>query len=122
MPFRFRLGLKKSLSICEIIFDISYVRFLETSKGIDSVFSAIECCINTFEDILFHNRCTYLRKEIIAFAVCFAAFVLALPNVFEGGIYFYKLMDWYTCVQSLAILMAVEVIVVLWIYGSTNLR
>ena len=91
-------------------------------KGIDSVFSAIECCINTLEDILFHQGSTYIKKEIIALAVCFAAFVLALPNVFEGGIYFYKLMDWYTCVQSLAILMAVEVIVVLWIYGSAQLR
>ena len=95
---------------------------LDAYKGIDSVFSAIECCINTVEDILFHNGHKYLRKETTAFIVCFAAFLLALPNVFEGGIYFYKLMDWYTCVQSLAILMAVEVIVVLWIYGSTNLR
>ena len=63
-----------------------------------------------------------IRKEVIAFGVCLSAFFLAMPNVFEGGIYFYKLMDWYTCVQSLAILMAVEVIVVLWIYGSNSLR
>ena len=26
-------------------------------------------------------------------------------------------MDWYTCVQSLAILAAIEVCVVLWVYG-----
>ena len=101
---------------------VAHKKILEALKGIDSVFSAIECCINTLEDILFHNGYKYIRKETIAFVVCFAAFLLALPNVFEGGIYFYKLMDWYTCVQSLAILMAIEVIVVLWIYGSTNLR
>ena len=67
-------------------------------------------------------RFSDIRKEIIAFVVCLSAFFLALPNVFEGGIYFYKLMDWYTCVQSLAILMAVEVIVVLCIYGAKSLR
>ena len=112
--------------------------------GIDSVFSSVECCNNALEDIL-HNQgykgmslpknkwsdilvetdnlhnILAIRKEFIALAVCAVAFCLALPNVFDGGIYFYKLMDWYTCVQSLAIMAAVEVVVVLWIYGSTNL-
>lgn len=89
--------------------------------GIDSVFSSVECCNNALEDILHNQGYKAVRKEFIALAVCAVAFCLALPNVFDGGIYFYKLMDWYTCVQSLAIMAAVEVVVVLWIYGSTNL-
>ena len=31
-------------------------------------------------------------------------------------------MDWYTCVQSLSILAAIEVCTALWIFGAGNLR
>ena len=73
-----------------------------------SVASSTDCCLG-------------FSKEMIAAGVCLCGFVLALPNVTQGGIYFYKLMDKYTCVQSLAILSAVEVVVVLWIFGAGNL-
>ena len=54
--------------------------------------------------------------------MCLVGFCGAIPLTFDGGIYLYKLMDWYTCVQSLSILAAIEVCVTLWVFGAGRLR
>ena len=63
-----------------------------------------------------------IRRELVAGVVCLAAFALATPNMFQGGIYLYKLLDWYTAVQSLAILAAFEICVICWIYGPEKIK
>ena len=87
--------------------------------GIDSIFSSVEVVNSTIIDIMGSKR---LNRETVAGIVCLVLFGLSLPNIFNGGIYYYKLLDWYTCVQSVAIIGAIEVVTVLWIYGGTQLR
>ena len=87
--------------------------------GIDSVFASVEVVLSTIMDSI---RSKKIKREMMAGLVCFTLFLATIPNCFQGGIFFYKLLDWYTCVQSLAIIGTLEVIVVLWIYGAKNLR
>ena len=42
--------------------------------------------------------------------------------ILQGGIYLYKLLDWYTAVQSLAILAAFEIVVICWIFGPEKIK
>jgi len=89
--------------------------------GIDSIFSSIECVNNSINDLLQQRGYKTVRLELIALAVCLVGFCGAIPLTFDGGIYLYKLMDWYTAVQSLSILAAAEVCTALWIFGAGNL-
>ena len=89
--------------------------------GIDSVFSSVEVINTTIADLM-RERSKPYRKEIIAGFVCFVLFLVAVPNMFDGGIYLYKLLDWYVAVQSLAILAAIETVAICWIYNPYRLR
>ena len=93
--------------------------------GIDSVFSSVEVVVTTIVDMLptapTKAKFVYSRYIVTGF-VCLSLFLLTLPNCFNGGIYFYKLMDWYTCLQSLMIIGALEVVAILWIFGAKRLR
>jgi len=88
--------------------------------GIDSVFSSVEVVNTTVADFMLENS-RPIRRELIALFVCLVSFGVAVPNMFDGGIYLYKLLDWYTAVQSLAVLAAIEVVVICWIYNPFKL-
>ena len=77
--------------------------------------------INTTVVDVMLDRAQPFRRELIALVVCLVSFVCAVPHMFDGGIYLYKLMEWYTAVQSLAILAAIEVVVICWIYNPYRL-
>ena len=86
--------------------------------GIDSVFSSVEVVNQTIIDRMNTKK---FGRETVAFVVCLVLFFLTIPNMYSGGIYLYKLLDWYTCVQSVAIIGALEVVTVLWFFGARNL-
>lgn len=87
--------------------------------GIDSVFSSVEVVVSAMIDQFGVKK---VSRELISAVICIVLFSMTLPNCFNGGIYFYKLLDWYTCVQSVAIIGCLEVVTVLWIYGARKLR
>ena len=45
-------------------------------------------------------------------------FTMSLPTVFGNGIYYFKLMDSYTCVIALMLVASVEVVSISWWYGA----
>lgn len=62
----------------------------------------------------------YLRNRKVLFTagMCFVEFLLGLPCIFEGGIYWLQIMDWYCSTFSLMLLSLTECVVIGWIYGA----
>ena len=62
-----------------------------------------------------------LRKEVLVGIVCVVAFLLGLPNIFQGGIYFFKIIDKFSSGVSLMLVAFFEVIAITWFYGGKRL-
>ncbi|XP_018020299.1 sodium- and chloride-dependent GABA transporter ine isoform X2 [Hyalella azteca] len=90
--------------------------------GIDSQFATVEVIVTSLQDAF----PTWIKKklrrhEILAFLVCLFCFTLGLPNLFEGGIYYFHLVDYYSSAISLMYLAFFEVVAVVWCYGAERL-
>jgi len=57
------------------------------------------------------------RKVLLTAILCVVEFLLGVPCITKGGIYFLQIMDWYSSTFSLMILSLTECLVVGWIYG-----
>lgn len=57
------------------------------------------------------------RKVLLTATVCVAEFLLGVPCVTRGGIYYLQVMDWYCATFSLMILSFIELVVIAWVYG-----
>ena len=57
------------------------------------------------------------RKILLTATVCVAEFLLGVPCVTRGGIYYLQVMDWYCATFSLMILSFCELMVIAWVYG-----
>nr|XP_039249177.1 sodium- and chloride-dependent betaine transporter-like [Styela clava] len=91
--------------------------------GIDSQFAMVEVINTSIMDELnrrFKNS-RFVRKEIVALIVCLVCFLLGLPNVAQGGMYFFILMDHYSAVVSLMYVASFEVMAICWCYGASRL-
>ncbi|KAK2164943.1 hypothetical protein LSH36_57g04062 [Paralvinella palmiformis] len=58
------------------------------------------------------------RKLLLTGLLCFAEFLLGIPCVMQGGIYYLQIMDWYSSTFSLMILSLTELMVIAWIYDK----
>nr|XP_027223828.1 sodium- and chloride-dependent GABA transporter ine-like [Penaeus vannamei] len=90
--------------------------------GLDSQFSNVEVIITSLQDefpkwIKKHLK----RHEFLVMLVCFISFLCGLPNITEGGIYFFQLIDHFAASVSLMYVAFFEVIAVVWIYGAGRL-
>ncbi|KAL6260242.1 hypothetical protein P5V15_007775 [Pogonomyrmex californicus] len=85
--------------------------------GLGSQFAGVQA-INTA--IL--DRHPDLRKyeSIVILAICAACWLLAIPMIFDGGIYLFKLMDWHTASWAILLIGFAELIVPSWIYGCNR--
>uniref|UniRef100_A0A4W6GB47 Transporter n=1 Tax=Lates calcarifer TaxID=8187 RepID=A0A4W6GB47_LATCA len=90
--------------------------FLTWRKGFQHVHVAV-----TFIKDEFGHKIPFLKREMLALAVCVVCFVLGIPHVTKGGIYVFQLMDHYTAVVSLVLLAFFEVLAVCWIFGVSRL-
>nr|WLN44331.1 NTT10 [Sinonovacula rivularis] len=94
--------------------------FMSIFLGIDSEFPAYEVVVTSVKDQFpdfFKGRTIHLT-----FAVIFSAFLLALPQVTQGGMYVLTLVDWYVGTFSVTVFALVEVIVMVYVYGMKNLN
>jgi len=57
------------------------------------------------------------KKVLMTAVMCFIEFLLGIPCITQGGIYFLQIMDWYSSTFSLMILSFTECVVIAWIYG-----
>lgn len=90
--------------------------------GLDSQFANVEVIITSLQD----GFPTWIKKnlkhhEILVLIVCLISFLCGLPNVMQGGIYFFKLIDYYAANISLMYLAFFEVISIVWVYGAGRL-
>ncbi|XP_059843927.1 sodium- and chloride-dependent GABA transporter 1-like isoform X2 [Hypanus sabinus] len=96
--------------------------FMLLCLGVDSQFAMVEVMVVSLMDSWGKSLLRFFRrKELVVLAVCFVAFLLGIPNVTKGGIYFFQLMDHYTAVVSLMFLAFFEVIAICWLYGVQRL-
>ncbi|XP_042891761.1 sodium- and chloride-dependent GABA transporter ine-like [Penaeus japonicus] len=90
--------------------------------GLDSQFANVEVIITSLQDEFPKWIKKYLKHhEILVMIVCLISFISGLPNVTEGGIYFFQLIDYYAASVSLMYVAFFEVIAVVWIYGAGRL-
>ncbi|PIK60543.1 sodium-dependent alanine transporter 3 [Apostichopus japonicus] len=90
--------------------------------GIDSQFAMVEVVVTTIRDTFPSFRKFYFdRKEILVAYVCIFTFCCGIPNIMEGGMYFFQIMDWYTAVVSLGFVAVFEAVAVGWFYDARRL-
>lgn len=87
--------------------------------GIDSQFATVEVIITSIKDTWDVTR--YLRQELLVLVVCLAGFLCGIPNVFQGGIYWFYLVDYYSATISLMYIALFETVGIVWCYGARRL-
>ncbi|XP_020371662.1 sodium- and chloride-dependent GABA transporter 1-like [Rhincodon typus] len=96
--------------------------FMLLCLGVDSQFAMVEVMVTSLMDAWGKNLLYFFkRKEIVVLLICFIAFILGIPNITQGGIYVFQLMDHYTAVVSLMFLAFFEVVAICWFYGVRRL-
>lgn len=96
--------------------------FMLVCLGIDSQFASVEVIVTTINDHFRDLVKRYLkRKEVLVAVVCVVSFLCGLPNITQGGFWFFTLIDYYAAALSLMILAFFEVIGVTWFYGARRL-
>lgn len=63
-----------------------------------------------------------LRKyeTYVILAICGCCWLLAIPMVFDGGIYLFTLMDWNTCSWAVLLIGFAQVVLASWFYGCNK--
>ena len=62
--------------------------------GIDSQFAMVEVVITSVKDAFEHTLSTKkVRHEVVVLIVCVFSFCCGLPNLFQGGIYFFQVRN-----------------------------
>ncbi|ELU04100.1 hypothetical protein CAPTEDRAFT_93564 [Capitella teleta] len=89
--------------------------FMLFTLGLDSQFAFIECIVSAFSDE--YPRKLRPHKILFTLCVCVLFFLLGLPQVTQGGIYWMKLLDWYAVGFSLLVIGLFEICVVMYVYG-----
>lgn len=59
--------------------------------------------------------------ELLVLIVCVISFFFGLPNIIQGGIYFFQLIDHYAASISIMFLAFFQMIAITWFYGVRRL-
>lgn len=59
--------------------------------------------------------------ELLVLIVCVISFFFGLPNLIQGGIYFFQLIDHYAASISIMFLAFFQMIAITWFYGVRRL-
>jgi len=88
--------------------------------GVDSQFATVEVIITSIKDG-WDNSNKYLKHELLVFIVCFTSFLCGVPHVFQGGIYWFHILDYYSATISLMYVAFFETVAIVWFYGAGRL-
>ncbi|KAJ8667702.1 hypothetical protein QAD02_009365, partial [Eretmocerus hayati] len=96
--------------------------FMLVCLSLNSQFAIVEVVVTSIQDgfpnwVKKHLLC----HEILVLLVCIVSFLFGLPNVTQGGIYFFQLIDHYAASISIMFLAFFEVIAISWFYGIRRL-
>ncbi|XP_048522305.1 sodium- and chloride-dependent GABA transporter ine isoform X2 [Dendroctonus ponderosae] len=96
--------------------------FMLICLALNSQFAIVEVVVTSIQDgfpgwIKKHLMC----HEVLVLIICVISFLCGLPNVTQGGIYFFQLIDHYAASISIMYLAFFEVIAIAWFYGAFRL-
>ncbi|XP_046361805.1 sodium-dependent proline transporter-like [Haliotis rufescens] len=90
--------------------------FTLLTVGIDSMFGTVEAVIS---GVLETRPSPHQQNRVmVTLCVCLISFLLTIPFVTEGGVYFFQLLDWYSSSFNTLVIGFLECVVIYWIYGS----
>ncbi|KAI0230638.1 Sodium- and chloride-dependent GABA transporter ine, partial [Lamellibrachia satsuma] len=85
--------------------------------AIDSQFASVEVIVTAIEDSIGRKTSKY-RKELLVLLVCGVCFLLGLPYITNGGIYYFKLVDYYSSGLSNMLIALFEAVAIIWCYDG----
>ncbi|XP_054000868.1 sodium- and chloride-dependent GABA transporter ine-like isoform X1 [Hylaeus anthracinus] len=96
--------------------------FMLVCLSLNSQFAIVEVVVTSIQDgfpkwVKRHLVC----HEMLVLLVCVISFLFGLPNITQGGIYFFQLIDHYAASISIMFLAFFEVIAISWCYGVRRL-
>ncbi|XP_058988103.1 sodium- and chloride-dependent GABA transporter ine [Musca domestica] len=96
--------------------------FMLLCLGLNSQFAIVEVVVTSIQDG-FPN---WIKKhlgyhEIVVLIVSVISFLFGLPNLIQGGIYFFQLMDHYAASVTIMFLAFCQMIAIAWFYGTGRL-
>ncbi|XP_020706589.1 sodium- and chloride-dependent GABA transporter ine isoform X1 [Athalia rosae] len=96
--------------------------FMLVCLSLNSQFAVVEVVVSSIQDG-FPNRMKriLLCHEMLVLLICVISFLFGLPNITQGGIYFFQLIDHYAASISIMFLAFFEVIAISWFYGVNRL-
>ncbi|XP_063984488.1 sodium- and chloride-dependent GABA transporter ine [Diachasmimorpha longicaudata] len=96
--------------------------FMLVCLSLNSQFAIVEVVVTSIQDG-FPNwvKSNLLCHEMLVLIICTVSFLFGLPNVSQGGIFFFQLIDHYAASISIMFLAFFEVIAISWFYGVRRL-
>ncbi|XP_068977361.1 sodium- and chloride-dependent glycine transporter 2-like isoform X2 [Bombus flavifrons] len=85
--------------------------------GIGSQFAGVQAINTAILDLRPDLR---KHESYVVLGICVTCWLLAIPMVFDGGIYLFTLMDWNTASWAILLIGIAEVGVVGWCYGCNK--
>ncbi|XP_037958165.1 sodium- and chloride-dependent GABA transporter ine isoform X2 [Teleopsis dalmanni] len=96
--------------------------FMLLCLGLNSQFAIVEVVVTSIQDGFPNWIKRHLGyHEIVVLFVCVISFLFGLPNLIQGGIYFFQLMDHYAASVSIMFLAFCQMIAIAWFYGTGRL-
>ncbi|XP_067624401.1 sodium- and chloride-dependent GABA transporter ine isoform X2 [Eurosta solidaginis] len=96
--------------------------FMLLCLGLNSQFAIVEVVVTSIQDGFPNWIKRHLGyHEVVVLIVCFISFLFGLPNLMQGGIYFFQLIDHYAASISIMFLAFCQLIAVAWFYGTGRL-
>ncbi|KAL9926788.1 solute carrier family 6 member inebriated isoform 1-T6 [Glossina fuscipes fuscipes] len=96
--------------------------FMLLCLGLNSQFAIIEVVVTSIQDGFPNWIKRHLGyHEIVVLIVCVISFLFGLPNLIQGGIYFFQLMDHYAASVTIMFLAFCQMIAIAWFYGIERL-
>ncbi|CAG0880902.1 unnamed protein product [Darwinula stevensoni] len=100
--------------------------FMLLCLGLDSQveinFASVEVVVTSITDAYGSLVRRYIKKhELLVLLICILSFLCGLPNVTQGGIYYFQLIDYFAANISVVYLVFFEAVAVTWFYGAGRL-
>ncbi|XP_022909360.2 sodium- and chloride-dependent GABA transporter ine isoform X1 [Onthophagus taurus] len=96
--------------------------FMLLCLALNSQFAIVEVVVTSIQDG-FPNwiKKNLMCHEVLVLVICVVSFFCGLPNVTNGGIYFFQLIDHYAASISIMYLAFFEIVAIAWFYGVKRL-
>ncbi|XP_032595038.1 sodium- and chloride-dependent GABA transporter ine isoform X2 [Drosophila grimshawi] len=96
--------------------------FMLLCLGLNSQFAIVEVVVTSIQD----GFPRWIKRnlgyhEIVVLFVCVISCLFGLPNIIQGGIYYFQLMDHYAASVTIMFLAFCQMIAIAWFYGTGRL-